>query len=439
MSVAFTKENSQEGYKLLAFLSQYGTLPMKVVYDIVNIHPVYASILARLKALTICRLVGQGEYLEVSPLVADYVQRNNFQISDSIRTYLRSQINSFYANMKTYEKEDFESLKFFLKEALMEGKEIPQGFLYATLYLMSVRELYEKNNYKRVMEIMGILKSNGSFSRFDSPVQEQLQRYYCLALARETDDKFYTEVEWFKIQDPFNEIEYNFLRGFMFRQIGEFGKAIERYNKVLEKRGTHRRALREMVSAYRGMEDYENFGDYAEMNYPTDPENLYNIHPYFEVLLQKVTKSPDELLTLDQMLSTITKHHNITPTSVYYELNALYAMYIEKDQARALQFLREGHASFPNSPYILRTYFDCYEMDKNRMGMGEILGLLKKCAKNNRASNISYQRREIIYQAYNGKSLSILMTQIRQLTMVTESAKNKLAKQVKKIVDTRNL
>jgi TIR protein len=439
MSVAFTKENSQEGYKLLAFLSQYGTMPMKVVYDIVNIHPVYESILARLKALTICRLVGQGEYLEVSPLVADYVQRNNFQISDSIRTYLRSQMNSFYENMKAYEKEDFESLKFFLKEALMEGKEIPQGFLYATLYLMSVRELYDKNNYKRVMEIMDILKSNGSFSRFDGSVQEQLQQYYCRALARETDDKFYTEVEWFKTQEPFNDIEYNFLRGFMFRQIGEFGKAIERYNKILEKRGTHRRALRELVSAYRGMEDYENFGDYAEMNYHTDPENLYNIQPYFEVLLQKVTKSPDELLKLDQMLSTITKHHNITPTSVYYELNALHAMYIEKDQARALQFLREGNASFPNSPYILRTYFDCYEMDKNRIGMEEILGLLKKRAKNNRASNISYQRREIIYQAYNGKSLSVLMIQIRRLTMLTEAAQNKLVKHVKKIVDTRNL
>ena len=105
----------------------------------------------------------------------------------------------------------------------------------------------------------------------------------------------------------------------------------------------------------------------------------------------------------------------------------------------ALQFLREGNASFPNSPYILRTYFDCYEMDKNRIGMEEILGLLKKCAKNNRASNISYQRREIIYQAYNGKSLSVLMIQIRRLTMLTEAAQNKLVKHVKKIVDTRNL
>ena len=439
MSVAFTKENSQDGYKLLAFLSQYGTMPMKVVYDIVNIHPIYERILARLKALTICRLVGQGEYLEVSPSVADYVQRNNFQISDSVRAYLDSQMNSFYENMKAYEKEDFESLKFFLKEALMEGKEIPQGFLYATLYLMSVRELYDKNNYKRVMEIMGILKSNGSFSRFDGSVQEQLQRYYCLALARETNDKFYTEVEWFKTQEPFNDIEYNFLRGFMFRQIGEFGKAIERYNKILEKRGNHRRALREMVAAYRGMEDYENFGGYAEMNYHADPENLYNIQPYFEFILQKGTKSPDELLELDQMLSTIAKNHNITPTPVYYELNALYAMYVEKDQARALQFLREGNASFPNSPYILRTYFDCYEMDNNTMEMKRILGLLKNCAKKNRASNISYQRREIIYQAYDGKSLPILMTRIPQLTMLTAAAQNKLVKHVKKIIDTRKL
>ena len=78
-------------------------------------------------------------------------------------------------------------------------------------------------------------------------------------------------------------------------------------------------------------------------------------------------------------------------------------------------------------------------MDNNTMEMKRILGLLKNCAKKNRASNISYQRREIIYQAYDGKSLPILMTRIPQLTMLTAAAQNKLVKHVKKIIDTRKL
>lgn len=411
---------------------------MKVIYDIIKICPIYEGILSRLKALTVCRLVGiYGEFLEISPSVADYVQRNDFKISGPIQDYLKTQFNLFYKNIDAEADEDFETLKFYLREAMMEGKSIPAKFLYATLYLTSVRGLYDKGKYERVIDVVGVLKENDSFPRMDESVQTQLQRYYCMALARETNEKFYTEVEWFRRQTPFNRIEYDFLRGFMFRQNGEFDKAIERYNKILEKNPRHRRSLRELVSSYRGLEDYENFGEYAEMNYNNDSDNPYHIQPYFEFLLHKKDKEEYDLNRLNNMLSTIERIHQITSISAYYELNAQYAMYIENDYDRALHFLKEGDTQFPHSPYILRTYFDCHELKMNISGMGGILAKLKECSDLNRPSKISYQRRQIIYQAYQGKSYESINLQIRQLASLSDSAKEKLSRRVKKILEKR--
>ena len=135
------------------------------------------------------------------------------------------------------------------------------------------------------------------------------------------------------------------------------------------------------------------------------------------------------------MIKTIENRHRIMPIPAYYELNAQYAMYIERDYDRALYFLDEGDNKFPNSPYILRTYFDCFELKKDIHGMKNVLEKLKKCADLNRPNKISYQRRYIIYEAYNGKSFINLKLQIYQLNILTDSAREKLIKRVQLILE----
>lgn len=439
LEIAFTEQNKQLGYELLAFLSRYGTMPMQVLYDIIKLDSQYQEVLTRLKALTICRLVGSSnDYIEVSPVIADYIQRNNFKTSKKINEYLGKQIEEFNKNITNpniTDLEDFETIKFYLKENLKNGKEVPEKFLYSTLYLKSVRELYDKTSYKKVIEIMTALKQNGSFDRFDLPIQERLQGYYCRALARETNEQFYIEVEWYKNQGHFNKKEYYFLRGFMFRHMGEFKKAIERYSSILREDPKHRGALREIVAAYRGLEDYESYRDYAKYNYQHDPTNPYQIQPYFESIIQKTEKSSEEKEDIDEILVTITKINMNNPLVSYYEIKALYAMYITKSKEEAIQFIKEGKREFPESTYILKTEFDCYEKYSDIAGMMKSIKELEKYSKNNRSAIISLKRRQILLDAHLKKSEEIIFLQIEALKELTNEAKENLKKRVKLIIN----
>ena len=405
LSSAFTEENKKSGDEFLAFISQYGMIPARVILDVIQLIPAYKDILNRLKSLNICRSIGAAnETLEVSPMIADYVQRSGFQIAQPVRQYMEHQLQKLRESTDN-NYEEFESLKYYLKETLKKGDKIPDNLLYSTIYLKSVRELYDEKKYKRVIEIMKNIHDNGAFALLDDHIKEQLQRYYCLSLAREGEEAFYGAVKWYKDQDPFNKVEYNFLRGFMFRQSGEFSEAIERYLKVLKINPKHRRALREIVAAYRGMEDYENCYKFAKDNYHNDKNNPYHIQPYFDLIIRKENRSQEEMKDLEQIKEKIDELHKIKPLVAYYEINAQYALVIEKDKREALHFLHE-------------------------------VALEKLKEHINRATSNAYEYRNILYHAHQGEPLVRLEIEISSLKHLTDSAKNRLRDRVGKILNT---
>ena len=434
LSSAFTEENKKSGDEFLAFISQYGMIPARVILDVIQLIPAYKDILNRLKSLNICRSIGAAnETLEVSPMIADYVQRSGFQIAQPVRQYMEHQLQKLRESTDN-NYEEFESLKYYLKETLKKGDKIPDNLLYSTIYLKSVRELYDEKKYKRVIEIMKNIHDNGAFALLDDHIKEQLQRYYCLSLAREGEEAFYGAVKWYKDQDPFNKVEYNFLRGFMFRQSGEFSEAIERYLKVLKINPKHRRALREIVAAYRGMEDYENCYKFAKDNYHNDKNNPYHIQPYFDLIIRKENRSQEEMKDLEQIKEKIDELHKIKPLVAYYEINAQYALVIEKDKREALHFLHEGERQFPHSPHIIKSEFDYFERYADLRGMEVALEKLKEHI--NRATSNAYEYRNILYHAHQGEPLVRLEIEISSLKHLTDSAKNRLRDRVGKILNT---
>ena len=146
----------------------------------------------------------------------------------------------------------------------------------------------------------------------------------------------------------------------MYRNCGNFPKAKEQYLNVLRQSPNHRSAKRELVAVYTGLEDYESAYEYAKDNYEKESENVYYIQSYFEVMIHMPDAIMQEhMAQIEEMVETIGRINKNKPTDFYYQINALYSAYIEKDEERTLGLLAEGAKRFSHSLYIAKTRFDC--------------------------------------------------------------------------------
>ncbi len=152
LETAITGDDVGPGYGLLSFMSMYGLVPVSILHKIFESRPIYQELFHHFRSLTICRYIGSArEYAEVNPVIGDYIQRNNYELPKDIQRILSQELECFSekltSNPNIADEEDFESLRFYLKEALKDGQDIPQKFLYSTIYLQSIFELYNSQKY----------------------------------------------------------------------------------------------------------------------------------------------------------------------------------------------------------------------------------------------------------------------------------------------------
>ena len=433
---AIPKEIREDAYGLLAFASSYGIVPSDLLDIVLNIKNSYKRAFSLFKTLTICRYLGiTNEYVEVNPVISDYVQRSRFDLPINIRSVLKNRLDEFNKTINTNRSsfEDFENIKYYLKSNIIDGHEIPERFMYSTIYLSSIYDLYNNQKYKQVISIVEKLKNSRVFERYDLPAQIKIQAFYCRALARETKQKFYDEVEFFCQENEAKDInEYNFLRGFMYRHNSEYDKALDRYKNVLEKKPQHKSAMREIVIVYRGLEDFESAYEYAKANYLRDPENPYQIQPYFEILIRKakIDRTVVETQHIDDMLQTIKRINSTKPSTAYYEILGQHSAYEEKDKERALALLYEGNKKFPESSYIIKVLFDCCEVFRDVQNMQFALEKMEPLTSENKAAKLAYNIRQALYYAYQKKPKDFIHNCINQINGLDNEAKDRLKKRV---------
>lgn len=437
----FPMEIKEDAYGLLAFASWYGIVPGDLLNIVLDIKENYKKSFSLFKALTICRYLGiNNEYIEVNPVIADYIQRNRYDVPTDIKDILQKRLDKFNKSIEVAENtitEDFEDLKYYLKANIIADREIPERFMYSTLYLSSVYELYNNQKYKQVISLVEKLKEVRAFERYDCPIQTRIQEYYCRSLAREVDTKFYVEVEFFSQENESKNInEYNFLRGFMYRNNSEYDKALDRYKRVLEKQPKHRSAMREIVIVYRGLEDYESAYEYAKANYLRESDNLYQIQPYFEILIRKPkqTRTAEEQQVITEMLQTVKRINAIKPSTTYYEILGQFAAYEENDRNRSLAILNEGLKKFPESSYIIKSMFDCCEFTHDMQGMEKALEMMKPLAKESKATKVAYHFRQALYYAYQKKPKDFISNYINGIDGINDETKERLKRKVTRII-----
>lgn len=444
------EDEKKVGQGFLAFLSNYGVMPLKNLLEVIEIRKSYAEYYRHFKSLTICRLIGaKNDYVQVNPVIADFVQRNRYKENEDISSYLNNQFDMFIESLSKEDginDIDFELLKLYLKNSIKKKIFVPGNLLYSTIYISAVRELYNDNKYARVIEIIDELKETRVLERFDFEIEERLQRYYCQALARQLDSRFYDEVKWYK-KNIYRDNEkygnsYHYLMGFMYRLEGDYDRAVIEYQKVLKQSPNNKTARREIVASYSGMEEYDVCRQYAEANYRQDPSNRFYLQDYFEILIHsdditnriKDDCQDGDFCTLNRLMDQLENIYSLNENKdpFYYEIKAKYSAYVDNNYDEAMKYLNIGISLNSESPFLKITKYDILEKKNDIQGMGEALDEIKCLIENkeNKRTELAYKRRLLFFDAYNGKDIHLLMIELGNMKGISDQSRKKIERKL---------
>ena len=136
-------------------------------------------------------------------------------MTDDIKEILNDNITEFANRIEDPEYMNylsFSEFAYYIKENLKNNVSVPDKFLYSTVYVKSVIELYNARKYLRVSDLVKDMKQSGLFINSDEDVRNIIQFYYCSSLARLKKIEFDAEVSYFR-EDKKNYQQYNFLKG----------------------------------------------------------------------------------------------------------------------------------------------------------------------------------------------------------------------------------
>lgn len=441
LDIIVEPELTSEYYGFLAFLAEFGTTPLKLISEVTKINPNYHKVFSRLKSFTICNYMGaSNEYVKINAVIQDYILRN-YGLSEDIKGYLNKNIEEFMGNIEDARYTsylDFSEFGYYLKENLKKTIKIPQKLLYSTVFLRTVMELYNKQDYPKVSLIVRNIKQNGMFELYDYEVKKNLQFYFCRSLARERSVEFEAEVNFFKENDDF--ISYNFLKGFNYRLSGNYNLAESSYRKVLSRNSNHRKVKRELVLIYTNLQDFDTALDLAEQNYSSDPENIFQIQTYFDCLIRRTEINSKQEKDIADMLSTISRIHRNKPCDIYYQVRAKYEAFNKNNKNDAIDYLNQGIKNFSDSIYLLRDLFDVYRKFEDVGGMAEAIKMLESAIKGNyRSFEAALVSRKVILDAFQGKSKIAIEIMVNKYSVLTENAKKNLLNKVDDILSKRKM
>jgi len=439
-------EKGKEVYykDLLDILARLDITPLRFIEEINKLDNSYTDALDKLLKYSICTYIGaSGEFIKINASIGDYIQRNHFEISDSVKEVLNNKIKNFTDNMFNDDYTGsipFSEFNFLLKEELKKANQIPEQFLYPSVFMQSIIELYNRQNYDTVIEVVRQVKQRGVFDRSEERVKAYIQYYYCMTLARKRSNDFTTELRFFSDIHP-DKIKYNFLNGFYYRLNGKYRDAETSYKKVLEIKPLDVKTRREMVIIYGNMQDYDAAFELAKQNYSDYPDNIYHIHAYFLCLMHRMEYyelSSKEKEDINNIVEVVENMHSTDETNFYYQIMALYEAYVQNGVDEAINILNDGLFKCKKSFYLLKTKFDVYRRSDNVDGMSDVLEKMKSEQPHSISSKFAICCCQAYVDAYSGKSIDMILLNLRKAKIFTEEAIQAIRKQVVQIVQRRS-
>ena len=324
----------------------------------------YKDLLNDLLLKNICTYEGvSGEYVRISEIIANYIQRKGIKHSLFAFNNLKAIIGNEIKNNTEFTP-DMPSIYLSVKEKVISDGILEDKYIFPSHLAKSMKEIYNnRNDDAQVINIAQFLISKRTTISSD---MVSIARYYlCLALARKKDQKLLEE------SSMLIDVDKHFVRGFYYRKLGKYIDAINELSKCISMHSNHPRAKAELATCYVRIGDLDSAFNFAKDCYESDRYNIYFIQAYFECLLHKYSR--EALNRYREEMTSLIDHQyireNKKDSSMMATMKARFALYIENDIQKSFEVLAEHLKHFSEDLFILNTKFMIYEKSRDVTNM----------------------------------------------------------------------
>lgn len=327
----------------LAFLANYSNIPITEVLKVNKLDKEYESFYHDLLSFCIARRTGlNNDLLSISPSVVDYIERNSsIEKPKNICDYLKKEYSIFKSCLRENNLDEYcySQIEQYLKESIINSDQADYKYIYPSIILKAVVQLYNKQEYRKVK---GICENCfGSIALWDPTIRQTLYFYYAMTVARLKDNNIF-DIVFKKIDDNYilEKFQADFIRGFYYKITGRYDEATAQFLSCLATNPNYVRARRELVETYVLLEEFDLAVDLAARNYNKYPDNIFNIYQYFNCLIRgKIDQ--------EKILELLNKARDVDrlPTSskqFFVAMRALYERFVTNDYKKAIRILVEN-------------------------------------------------------------------------------------------------
>ncbi len=319
----------------------------------------YYKILDKFFIYSICERFGtQNEYFRINDVIKNHICRLKHNLPSVFLDNLKNNLTKFLEENK-FEDANLSDFFYYINQALIQGKEVPDKYLLPSHFLKTITQLYNSQDYDTLINIAKKILNKKEY--IDPFIIFEIRHYLCSAYARKRDNKFFDEVQFVD-----NQAEQCFLKGFYYRLQGKFQKSIEWYKKAIELNKKFSRANREIVQVYLNVYDFDKAYTQSKINYKQWSNNVYHIHAYcISIFYQE--KNNNNIPLLKELIKKLElSQYNYRAKQMYHECSALYYTYYEDNFEKAISIINNSIKEFPSSMYPLFSKFDILEYFKKK-------------------------------------------------------------------------
>ncbi|MEF8701351.1 MAG: toll/interleukin-1 receptor domain-containing protein [Candidatus Accumulibacter sp. UW20] len=375
-------------------LSKFEFISYDVLFDIVN-EKTYAPILNKLLLTSVCERMGAGsDYVRVNEVIRDYVSRNRFEIPAEFQAAIDAHVKKFVANYSD-DSSDVSDYIFSAQESLRSGEKFTDDLLLPSVFVKTIKRLYDEDrNYKEVVTLSDrVLRREGSLH---TNTIHHIRYIKCQALARLRQGAFFAEVKLLAEPDK------SFLHGFYYRLAGEYAKAEESLNRVLNMGRRDVRVVGELVLVYMQSDEYERAFNLAKENWRSRPSNPINANNYLACLFAK-DKTAENRCEIELVLSRLMIDQSERAQEMREAAQARVMAYFDNDQGASLALVEETIERFPNIDYPLLTKADLAAHFRNKVKLREAVERLERMTSRNAQTFRSFIKYKALLLAMEGK------------------------------------
>jgi len=337
-------------YDLLIFLSKIEFVSYNLIYKIFGRTNTTESALEKLYIYGVYDHIGiDKEYIQMHYALSDYVNRAKFNLSETIKANLKSELAKVLEGNIEYP--DVSEILLSIKSLVQDGRSVPERYLIPSFVLRIIIENYYSEQYDRVEDLaLKILSRN---HKYDYSIIREIRYWLCLSLARKySKNPNSNHQKFFEQLNKFENSDYYFLLGFYYRLLKKMKEAEMNFRKALSQDPNSQKAKRELVNVLLSQHRYNDAITLAQDNYTRNPLNAFHIQAYFICIVRKPYLTKHDKKKITDLLESIRISHDFKADEISRCMKAECKFYLNNDLQNAISELKSiiNEVTFKNYP-----------------------------------------------------------------------------------------